>query len=424
MVSARPHIVCQVEKQQQDYGDYERGIHHTNDRRTSRILSNTTRNHSIRLPYQQYSRYGHQQQDDDGDTPLHILFSSFGSTSNTARLDQNTNIHNDAEDDDQDKEKTTVEAIAKVFIEANPLSVRIANQRGWLPLHTLCFHLFQAVHWMKPDFLKVLIEPYPESVTVENKGGVTPWDMLLSNFVHDGESCRLNFAMAHQTWDLWSHHHLCRRHYYHDCFVWACVLIMIEQSNCGCGHDRVQQQQQQRPLHLLASSCLVDAKLMEIGILIHGFKSAIIQDEEGGNLPLHMAASYHHSMTSSSSSSRSVPIGTGVDHEAIEKVASKIQLLIKVYPNGTRVKNKQGYLPLFLAIETGTIGWEDGIRDMVEAYPESLYEKDPNHFLYPFLLMASTVQGKGFSIFERRKQKMNCLYKLIRACPELIIVQS
>jgi hypothetical protein len=406
MVSARPHIVCQVEtqqqQQQQEYGDYQRGTHHTNDRRRiRRTFSNTTRNHSSSwLPaYQQYSRYGQQQQDDDGDTPLHKLFSSFGyysytittattttsssSTSNTARMDQNTNIHNDAEDDDEDKGKTTVEAIARVFIEANPLCVRIANQRGWLPLHTLCFHLFQAIHWMKPDFLKVLIDPYPESVTVENKGGVTPWDMLLSNFVHDGESCHLNVAMVHQTWDLSCHHHHHhhdrRRRYHHDCFVWACVLIMIERSKCGCGHDRIQQQQQ-RPLHLLASSFLVDAKLMEIGLLIHGFKSAMIQDEEGGNLPLHVA-SYHHSMTSSS---RSVPIGTGVDHEAIEKVASKIQLLIKVYPNGTRVRNKQGSLPLFLAIETGTIGWEDGIRDMVEAYPESLYEKDPKHFLYPF----------------------------------------
>mmetsp|Transcript_7304 Transcript_7304/g.13859 ORF Transcript_7304/g.13859 Transcript_7304/m.13859 type:complete len:136 (+) Transcript_7304:854-1261(+) len=79
----------------------------------------------------------------------------------------------------------TIESIARAFIEADPLCVRIANKRGWSPLHTLCSNFLHAGHLMKPDFLKVLIEPYRESMIVENKGGVTPWEMLLSNFVYN-----------------------------------------------------------------------------------------------------------------------------------------------------------------------------------------------------------------------------------------------
>jgi hypothetical protein len=366
---------------------------------------------------------------DDGDTPLHKLF-----------LFENYTRNNNDDDDDEE----LVEAIARVLIKADPLCVCMANKRGWLPLHTLCSNFFQAGHLMKPDFLKVLIEPYPESVIVENKGGVTPWEMLLSNFVYDLEdkrgTCRLDVAAIRAWYDhlnqygqqlhgqhgpqpTWTRSVM--NHHKYDSVIWACVLTMIEQSTttttttttCTIASkcDGRSYNNWNRPLHVLASSWLVDATLMEIGFMIHGSKSAMIQDEEEGNLPLHYACCYccccccddYHNEV----------------HVVDEnEKASKIQQLIMAYPYGTRVKNKRGYIPLFLAIETKSIvGWEDGMRDMVQAYPESLYEKDPKHFLYPFQLMASTMQGSGVSVLERKQRMMTCLYYLIRTCPELIV---
>jgi ankyrin repeat protein len=70
--------------------------------------------------------------------------------------------------------------------------------------------------------------------------------------------------------------------------------------------------------------------------------------------------------------------------------------------------DKQGQLPLHAAIRSGKT-WTEGVKSLVEAYPEALAIPHPSTSLYPFMLAA-----------EDNHDNVEMVYELLRHTPSLM----
>eukprot|EP00979_Chaetoceros_neogracilis_P001671 scaffold303_cov285-Chaetoceros_neogracile.AAC.15 len=286
-----------------------------------------------------------------------------------------------------------IEMIAKVLIEANPNCLRIADSTGWLPLHVFC------ANSSIPHFLHIMIKPFRESISTENKGGVTPFSMLLSNSIYGlTGTCQIRTHMVEdQYYNGTSSKHVVMNQYINEWRQWQCVLLMLQAS----GDDETNTLKIQLPLHLVAVSSLADFKLLTIASLIH--KREILLQDRDGNLPLHLAC-HKRQMK---------------DEE--EEPFSKVGILVDEHPEASKIRNMKGYLPLFLAVKSFACDWDNGMEALTIAYPDSLAETDPDHQIYPFMVLASKYsQVDG----NRQHDLLSCLFQLIRASPSLICRHS
>ena len=136
-------------------------------------------------------------------------------------------------------------------------------------------------------------------------------------------------------------------------------------------------------------------------LLTAAFPDDVTEEDEDGNLPIHVAAmgdfpSIH--MT------RSTEIfAEGIKFES-GTAASTIAILLKANPASARCRNRQGKFPLQLAIESGR-GWHDGIGALVDAYLAAIGDKDKESGLDLFLLAAA------------ENRSLTIIYNLFRAKP-------
>jgi hypothetical protein len=124
-----------------------------------------------------------------------------------------------------------------------------------------------------------------------------------------------------------------------------------------------------------------------------------------GKLPLHVAASFplslpkHHVILWSSW----FPMST---HDPME-------LILSAYPLAVRQRDVSGRLVLHIALAQGRRFWWSGIERLVEAYPESLTQRDPVTCLYPFQLAIMDVADED-------DEAVATAYHLLLACPEVL----
>lgn len=156
-------------------------------------------------------------------------------------------------------------------------------------------------------------------------------------------------------------------------------------------------------------------ELIRLAISIHPHQ--VMEMDEDGNLPLHIAvsaASYlataHACRDDGYPSSIMAAVAaasdnTGDDHSVLSDAAMSffssatvsqttnpfdkvIKILLQQYPEAARMsQGKSGKLPLVLAVESGRRTWADGIRTLLNAYPPALHNKkiiEPE--LYPDVL--------------------------------------
>ena len=291
------------------------------------------------------------------------------------------------------------ESIARILIDANPNCLRIADSNGWLPLHVLCAHARNPEFLLQPDFLRLIIQPFAESISTENKGGVTPISMLLSNSIYglDGD-CQISTHMIEAQYynSASTCNYAVMNKYVNELRQWQCVILMLQAAD---GNIKAVPTPSDLPLHLFAASSLASCQLLAIASVIHK-RDILIQDGKG-NLPLHLACHKRHS------------------REEIEYPFSKVGILVKLCPEASKMKNTKGYLPLFLAVENYACDWENGMEHLVQSYPDSLAEKYPDHQIYPFMMLASKY-NKQEEHQHQQNSLLSCLYHFIRAYPDLI----
>jgi hypothetical protein len=119
-------------------------------------------------------------------------------------------------------------------------------------------------------------------------------------------------------------------------------------------------------------------------LLTAAFPDDVTEEDEDGNLPIHIAAlgkfpSIH--MTSTEEYSEVYDAYTGTPEHTIA-------ILLEANPASARRRNRQGKFPLQLAIESGR-GWQDGIGALADAFLAAVGDKDKETGLDLFLLAAA-----------------------------------
>jgi len=139
------------------------------------------------------------------------------------------------------------------------------------------------------------------------------------------------------------------------------------------------------PLHIAASSSTFTSqtKTHIIKKLLRAYPEAAKIPNNKGNLPLHL---------------RSSSKGDVED----------FYMLLSEYNEAAKVPNNYGKLPLFMALE-GQTQWNDGVQELMKAFPEVTIQADAETNLFPFMAAAA----------KETNSCLNSIYSLMITCPEM-----
>jgi len=128
-----------------------------------------------------------------------------------------------------------------------------------------------------------------------------------------------------------------------------------------------------------------------------------------GNLPLHIVAISPYTATQMVMESKPFHL---------------LPYILSLNPNAAKIRNVNGDVPLTLALRTGTKLWNEGIDDLVNAFPGALTIMDKG--FYPFMIAAAastaaaTIHTNTSSRINADNHSQLCsVYSMLRACPEL-----
>jgi hypothetical protein len=121
-------------------------------------------------------------------------------------------------------------------------------------------------------------------------------------------------------------------------------------------------------------------------LLTAAYPDIVTQKDEDGNLPIHVAAM--GDFPSIRTTWRKPTEDDLTDFEATCGTAvSTIAVLLEANPSLARRRNRQGKLPLQLAIESGR-DWQHGIGALADAFPAAIGHEDKETGLDLFMLAA------------------------------------
>jgi hypothetical protein len=140
-------------------------------------------------------------------------------------------------------------------------------------------------------------------------------------------------------------------------------------------------------------------------LLTAAFPDDVTEEDEDGNLPIHVTAlgvfpSIHMARPGTEDCEGEETELEGYSGTA----ASTIAILLKANPASARCRNRQGKLPLQLAIESGR-DWQDGIGALAAAFLAAIGDKDKETGLDLFMLAAA------------QDRSLTVIYNLFRAKP-------
>jgi hypothetical protein len=115
-----------------------------------------------------------------------------------------------------------------------------------------------------------------------------------------------------------------------------------------------------------------------------------------GNLVLHIAASS--------------PVQRKQHQHLRFGAQDSVDILVNAFPTGARIPNREGRLPLHLALACGKRTWNEGICPLVNAAPQALMTRDIKTHLYP-------VQLAAISEAEDDLESLSTIYELLLAWP-------
>jgi ankyrin repeat protein len=186
--------------------------------------------------------------------------------------------------------------------------------------------------------------------------------------------------------------------------VWTKTLVLVARAK----------QSVMRPLFDLlsvGSKRHVQCPTVAYWLAIRLFASGEIHQRDAcGNLPIHLAAQHANLAV--------IPMAS-IPNDFLEKQENELSVLdatesaltqlAKRYPKGAMTPDRQGRLPIHLAIESGK-QYEQGIHALVQAAPQTLEQGDVKTGLPPFLLAATSP-----------KASLTLVWELVRARPDLIL---
>jgi ankyrin repeat protein len=177
-----------------------------------------------------------------------------------------------------------------------------------------------------------------------------------------------------------------------------------------------------------------------VSLVVLLYPEQVRSADESGNFPLHKAASNKPSKTAEHDRLRrsvSLPSFTSIGSTNANANNSNtsfphhdgdpIEVLVQCFPIAARIPNRQGLLPLHLALAKGRRTWRTGIAVMVMAAPEALYERDVETNLFPFQLAAMNFSSSNNNSANNKAaadheniEVIETILELLLACPHVM----
>jgi len=267
----------------------------------------------------------------------------------------------------------------RLLIECCPDSASKLDKRGRSPLHCACAGCRTED---KYEVLKLLLEVYPQMVLIEDSLGRTPLSLMLDDYIEEVEEitcCSAKFPRKKLSTEI------------EDCL--KCTSILLRAAYHGSASDLVLKREPFRMLHASVGVSCCPPLFVRLALKIQ--PEQVRTPDIHGNLPLHIAAATHQTFQTNKSDTR----------------FNVIQSIISMYPAAAKISNRNGLLPLALAMEHKK-SWEDCIRPLIEAHPAALATIQIDIKNFPFVLHKIA-----------RTSSPTILYDILRAKPEIVPVK-
>jgi ankyrin repeat protein len=276
--------------------------------------------------------------------------------------------------------------VFQMVVNVCPEATKIQDRRyGSTPLHILCLNSQRSIG--KVDLVLLCMEP--ENLLIKNVAGDTALHIacemnamlpVIKSLVQKNP----DVLFEKNRYDRTAFSPL-RRHYFHSIPGHLAIIRLLKGEDVQDGHFERFWEKLEYFVHESfrqhSPYCPKDTDRNDSSFLIHGllqfqpnvldtYKIALKQRPDSfavadaaGNYPLHRAI-------------------------LLDLSGPFILEILHAYPEAASVRNKDGDLPLFLAIRQ-RIGWKQGLGEIVKADTDILASQDKETSLFPFLLAAS-----------------------------------
>ncbi|GAX09844.1 hypothetical protein FisN_11Lh178 [Fistulifera solaris] len=289
--------------------------------------------------------------------------------------------------------------VTRILLEAgNPIAMTMMHDiDGDTPLHTAC-------RCGAPiEVLEVLLRANPLAVHERDLEGLTPllrlwvrYTVILGNDAIDSVNCAAD--LHGELLDAWKKTELLLR----------CTQRGACDDDSSSGHAF-------RPVH---AACAVDCPRSVVRIAARMYPHQLEEVDEKGMTPLLIAAAAPvfkvRDLSDQGYTFEDIIYGeeTFDDQEQTNKNDGDtdgfsqppvIEIILNANQGGASasagIPDSKGRLPLHVALESQKT-WKEGVKQLVEVYPEGVSTVDPTTSLYPFMLAAKGVGGDLTTIYE------------------------
>lgn len=309
--------------------------------------------------------------------------------------------------------------LVQMILEANPEALFSQDSEGWTPLHVILLYGsdeetallliqrggFRAAsihsrivgaplhlacrHGCSTAIIRALLRVYPAMATTANEYNTKPAKILWYHFSRKNEHLLNELSENKQSGELSDKEGKSIR----DLIDQLTLLLRAAKGRQYIDANNSNPQQNFSVIHdvLGATDDTLGELTQFLSLVIFLYPEQVHAVDDVGNLPLHVAAS---SRPSRSSDNQSLPFES---NRAADVAANfntdPMDVLLQHYPIAASIPNRQGLLPLHIALAKGRRTWRSGIASMVLAAPHVLIRRDTETKLLPFQLAAVAMEA-------------------------------
>lgn len=262
------------------------------------------------------------------------------------------------------------------------------------PLHLACRHTVPLA------ILEALVQANIDMATAPNENGTKPAEVVWSQFLRQNRDIRVFSAVVgpdDNGNDISIDHPAIQ-----DLINRIKILLAAAKAE-GQGNDNPHEALK---LHDLVSNLPVLGDISPfLDIAVRLYPEQVTTSDKDGNYPLHLVAS--NPFTGGAIQQR--PLGQL--HCWIPR--DPIEVLVSSFPPAATYTDKNGDLPLHLALKSGQRQWGSGLSSLVLAYSDALQCRDRETGLFPFQLAAACQTSNDLEC-------LGTIFELLVACPHVL----
>lgn len=273
--------------------------------------------------------------------------------------------------------------VIRVLLRAFPEAAGMANKDGSYPLHILCDYgcvvdsiraVLETEGGVKSLMRKdCIFRRFPLQILNGRRGTNPDFDNLRQE--------RAKYAVGDET----QYECLRMQELVTSCEAvefWQKVSLLILAEYKSSPFHATENVKNEYIVHACASIQDCPPRLLEYALLLYP-EQLLMKDENGHQLPLHIAAS---------------------------RADASVKDVLRTNPGASKIRNGEGRLAVELAVESG-LSWTDGVGPLLLANPVSLESLNVDERLYPWIWSSLSRKPHGSA---------SALYESLRARPSIV----